>query len=153
MGRTVSQNKKARHDYFIEDSFETGIVLKGTEVKSIRLGKASIKEAYAELKNGEVHVVGMHVSPYEHGNIYNVDPLRKRKLLLHKREIRKLERKLKQDSLTLIPLSLYINDKGLVKVNLAVCKGKKKYDKRDAIQKRDSDMRIKREIKNRNFRN
>ncbi len=153
MSRTVSQNRKARHDYFIEDSFETGIVLKGTEVKSIRQGKASIKEAYAELKNGEVHIIGMHVSPYEHGNIYNVEPLRKRKLLLHKKEILKLERKLKQDSITLIPLALYINDRGLVKVNLAVCKGKRKYDKRDAIQKRDSDMRIKREIKNRNFRN
>ncbi len=152
MSRTVSQNRKARHDYFIEDSFETGIVLKGTEVKSIRQGKASIKEAYAELKNGEVHIIGMHVSPYEHGNIYNVEPLRKRKLLLHKKEIIKLERKLKQDSITLIPLALYINDRGLVKVNLAVCKGKRKYDKRDAIQKRDSDMRIKREIKNRNFR-
>ncbi len=152
MSRTVSQNRKARHDYFIEDSFETGIVLKGTEVKSIRQGKASIKEAYAELKNGEVHIIGMHVSPYEQGNIYNVEPLRKRKLLLHKKEILKLERKLKQDSITLIPLALYINDRGLVKVNLAVCKGKRKYDKRDAIQKRDSDMRIKREIKNRNFR-
>ncbi len=152
MSRTVAQNKKARHDYFIEDSFETGIVLKGTEVKSIRQGKASIKEAYAELKNGEVHIVGMHVSPYEQGSINNVDVLRKRKLLLHKRELIKLERKLKQESITLIPLSLYINDRGLVKVNLAICKGKKKYDKRDAIAKRESDMRLKREIKNRNFK-
>lgn len=152
MSKIVSQNRKARHDYFIEDSFETGIVLKGTEVKSIRQGKASIKEAYAELKNGEVHVVGMHISPYEQGNIFNVDPLRKRKLLLHKKEILKLERRLKQESITLVPLSLYINDRGLVKVNLAVAKGKKKYDKRDAIQKRDSDMRIKRELKNRNFK-
>ncbi len=152
MSKTLAQNRKARHDYFIEDSFETGIVLKGTEVKSIRQGKVSIKEAYAEVKDGEVHVIGMHVSPYEQGNRYNVDPLRKRKLLLHKKEILKLERKLKQESITLIPLSLYINDKGLVKVNLAICKGKKKYDKRDAIAKRDSDMRIKREIKNRNSR-
>lgn len=148
----VSQNKKARHDYFIEEQLETGIVLKGTEVKSIRQGKASIKEAYAELKHGEIHLVGMHVSPYEHGNIFNVDSLRKRKLLLHKREILKLERRLKQESITLVPLSLYINDRGLVKVSLAVAKGKKKYDKRDTIQKRDADMRIKRELKNRNFK-
>ncbi len=152
MSKTVAQNRKARHDYFIEDSIETGIVLKGTEVKSIRQGKVSIKEAYAELKNGEIHVVGMHVSPYEQGSINNVDVLRKRKLLLHKKQILKLERKLKQESITLIPLSLYINDKGYVKVNLGICKGKKKYDKRDAIQKRDSEMRIKREIKNRNNR-
>ncbi len=152
MGKIVSQNKKARHDYFIEDTIECGIALTGTEVKSIRLGKASIKEAYAEIKKSEVYIVGMHISPYEHGNIYNVDALRKRKLLLHKKEILKLERKIKQESITLVPLSLYLNNKGLIKVKLAVCKGKKKYDKRYDIAKRDSEMRIKREIKNRNFR-
>lgn len=149
MGKTLAQNKKARYEYFVDDSFEVGMVLKGTEVKSVRAGKVSIKEAYAEIRGGEVFVVGMHISPYEQGNINNVDPLRRRKLLLHKREILKLERKLKQDSYTLIPLAVYLSDRGLMKMNLGLCKGKRKYDKRDAISKRESDLRLQREIKNR----
>lgn len=149
MGKTLAQNKKARYEYFVDDSFEVGMVLKGTEVKSVRAGKVSIKEAYAEIRSGEVFVVGMHISPYEQGNINNVDPLRRRKLLLHKREILKLERKLKQDSYTLIPLAIYLSDRGLMKMNLGLCKGKRKYDKRDAISKRESDLRLQREIKNR----
>lgn len=149
MGKTLAQNKKARYEYFVDDSFEVGMVLKGTEVKSVRAGKVSIKEAYAEIRSGEVFVVGMHISPYEQGNINNVDPLRRRKLLLHKREILKLERKLKQDSYTLIPLAVYLSDRGLMKMNLGLCKGKRKYDKRDAISKRESDLRLQREIKNR----
>lgn len=150
MRKLLAQNKKARHDYFIEDDIEVGMVLKGTEVKSVRAGKVSIKEAYAVIKAGEVFVVGMHVSPYEQGSIFNVDPLRDRKLLLHKKQIIKLERALKQNSYTLIPLSVYINDRGLMKMSLGLCRGKKQYDKRDAIAKRESDMRIKREIRNRN---
>ncbi len=150
MGKLLAQNKKARHEYFIDDTLEVGMVLKGTEVKSVRGGKVSIKEAYAEIKNSEVFVVGMHISPYENGNIYNVDAMRKRKLLLHKREIRKIERLLRQDSYTLIPLSVYISDSGLMKMKLGICKGKKKYDKRDTILKRENDMRLKREIRNRN---
>lgn len=149
MGKTLAQNKKARYEYFVDDSFEVGMVLKGTEVKSVRAGKVSIKEAYAEIRGGEVFVVGMHISPYEQGNINNVDPLRRRKLLLHKREILKLERKLKQDSYTLIPLAIYLSDRGLMKMNLGLCKGKRKYDKRDAISKRESGLRLQREIKNR----
>lgn len=150
MKKLLAQNKKARHDYFIEDDIEVGLVLTGTEVKSVRAGKVSIKEAYAHIKGSEVFVVGMHISPYEQGNVFNVDPLRDRKLLLHKKQIIKLERALKQSSYTLIPLSVYINDRGLMKMSLGLCRGKKQYDKRDTIAKRESDMRIKREIRNRN---
>lgn len=150
MIKLLAQNKKARHDYFIEDDIEVGLVLTGTEVKSVRAGKVSIKEAYAHIKGAEVFVVGMHISPYEQGSSFNVDPLRDRKLLLHKRQIIKLERALKQSTYTLIPLSVYINDRGLMKMSLGLCRGKKQYDKRDTIAKRESDMRIKREIRNRN---
>lgn len=150
MGKLLAQNKKARHEYYIEDSLEVGMVLKGTEVKSIRGGKVSIKESYAEIKGSEVFVVGMHVSPYENGNIQNVDPMRKRKLLLHRSEIKKIERLLKQNSYTLIPLSIYISDSGIMKMKLGICKGKKQYDKRDTMMKNEVDMRIKREIRNRN---
>ena len=114
--RKVATNRKARHEYFIEETFETGIVLKGTEVKSIRQGKVNIKDSYATIKNGEVFINGMHISPYEQGNIYNVDPLRQRKLLLNKREIRKLNSYIMQKGYTLIPLSIYIKN-GLVKLN------------------------------------
>ena len=139
--KIVSTNRKARHEYFIEDTIEAGIVLTGTEVKSIRQGKVNIKESYASVENGEVFIHNMHISPYEQGNIYNVDPIRKRKLLLHKREIRKLDAQTAQKGYTLVPLSVYIKN-GLVKVELAIAKGKKLYDKREAIAKRDAERRM-----------
>jgi len=135
--KPVAQNRKARHDYFIEDTYECGIALVGTEVKSIRGGKVNLKDSYAKVKNGEVFLVGMHVSPYEQGNIFNKDPFRDRKLLLHKAEIRRLHAKTMQDGMSLVPLSLYFKD-GRVKVELAVAKGKKLYDKRHAIAERDA---------------
>jgi SsrA-binding protein len=141
--KIIANNKKARFEYFIEDTFEAGLVLKGTEVKSIRMGKVNIKESYADIKNGEVFVCGMNVSPYEKGNIQNVDPIRERKLLLNKREISKLIGYTTQDGYTLIPLNVYLNDKGLIKMELAVGKGKKLHDKRQTIAKRDSEKRIK----------
>jgi SsrA-binding protein len=141
--KIIANNKKARYEYFIEDSFEAGLVLKGTEVKSIRMGKVNIKESYADIKNGEVFISGMNISPYEKGNIQNVDPLRERKLLLNKREISKLIGYTTQDGYTLIPLNIYLNDKGLIKMELAVGKGKKLHDKRQTIAKRDSEKRIK----------
>lgn len=139
--KVLARNRKARHEYFIEDTIEAGLVLKGTEVKSIRQGKVNIQEAYAIVENREVHVYSMHISPYEQGNIYNVDPIRKRKLLLHKREIRRLGSLIMQKGYTLIPLSLYLKD-GLVKMELAVAKGKKLYDKREAIAKKDAQRRM-----------
>lgn len=135
--KPIAQNRKARHDYFIEDTYECGIELLGTEVKSIRGGKVNLKDAYAKVRNGEVFVVGMHVSPYEQGNIFNKDPFRDRRLLLHKAEIRKLNAVTMQDGLALVPLSLYFKD-GRVKVELAVAKGKKLYDKRHTIAERDA---------------
>jgi len=143
--KTVATNRKARHEYFIEETIEAGIVLKGTEVKSIRQGKVNIKDSYATIKNGEVFLNGMHVSPYEQGNIYNVDPLRQRKLLLNKREIRKLNSYMMQKGYTLVPLSVYIKN-GLVKIELAVAKGKKVYDKRDDIAKKEAERRIRQHL-------
>ncbi|WP_415929015.1 SsrA-binding protein SmpB [Zhenpiania hominis] len=140
--KVVANNKKARHDYFIEDTYETGIVLTGTEIKSIRQGKVNIKESYAKIENGEMILYGMHISPYEHGNRFNVDPLRPRKLLLHKREIQKLIGYTTLKGLTLVPLRLYINEKGRAKLELAVARGKKDYDKRNTIAKRDADRRM-----------
>ena len=139
--KIIATNTKARHEFFIEDTMEAGIVLTGTEVKSIRQGKVNIKESYASIDGGEVYVNGMHISPYEQGNIFNVDPLRKRKLLLHRREIRKLIGETKQKGFTLIPLSIYLKD-GKVKVEIALAKGKKNYDKRDTIAKKDAERRI-----------
>jgi SsrA-binding protein len=136
--KIIAQNKKARYEYFIEETYEAGISLKGTEVKSIRQGKANIKEAYAEIRSGEVFVTNMHISPYEMGNIYNEDPLRVRKLLLHKREINKLIGYTQQKGYTLVPLKIYITDQGLVKVEIAVAKGKKLYDKRQTLAKKDA---------------
>lgn len=141
--KIIANNKKARYEYFIEDTFEAGLVLKGTEVKSIRMGKVNIKESYADIKNGEVFISGMHISPYEKGNIQNVDAIRERKLLLNKREISKLIGYTTQDGFTLIPLNIYLNEKGLIKIELAVGKGKKLHDKRQTIAKRDSEKRIK----------
>jgi len=143
--KVVATNRRARHEYFIEDTVEAGLVLTGTEVKSIRQGKINVKESYATIENGEAFVYGMHISPYEQGNIYNVDPLRKRKLLLHKREIRKLNSFIMQKGYTLVPLSIYIKN-GLVKMELAVAKGKKLYDKRQDIAKRDDERRMKQHL-------
>lgn len=141
--RTIARNKKARHDYFIEETYETGIVLAGTEVKSIRQGKINLKDCHANIKNGEVYVYNLHISPYEQGNIYNVDPVRPRKLLLNKREIRKLIGYIAQQGYSLIPLSVYMKN-GLVKLELSVAKGKKLYDKRHDIAKKDAERRMQR---------
>ena len=144
--KTLATNRKARHEYFIEETYEAGIVLKGTEVKSIRQGKVSIKESYCMIKNGELYIYGMHITPYEHGNIYNVDPLRTRKLLLHKRQINRLIGETKEKGFTIIPLSIYLLD-GLIKVEIALAKGKKLYDNRDSIAKREADRKIQRAIR------
>ncbi len=135
--KSIAENRKARHDYFIQDTYEAGLALVGTEVKSIRAGRVNIKDSYVKVKNGEAYVVGMHVSPYEQGNIFNRDPFRERKLLLHKREILKLRALSEADGYSLIPLDLYLKD-GLVKMTLAVAKGKKLYDKRHDIAERDA---------------
>lgn len=139
--KTLAKNRKAWHDYFIEDRMEAGIVLKGTEVKSIRQGKLNLKDSFASIDGGEVFLNNMHISPYEQGNIYNVDPTRKRKLLLHKREISKLIGYIQQKGYSLIPLSVYLN-RGKVKVDLGVARGKKLYDKRADIAKRDAERRM-----------
>ncbi|MBE6083773.1 MULTISPECIES: SsrA-binding protein SmpB [Tissierellales] len=146
--KIVATNRKARHEYFVEDTFEAGIALTGTEVKSVRQGRMNIKDSYAIVENGEVFVYSMHISPYEQGNIYNVDPMRKRKLLLHKREIRKLSSLIMQKGYAIIPLSAYLKN-GLVKIELAVAKGKKLYDKREDIAKKDAERRIQRQVKER----
>lgn len=140
--KVVANNKKARHDYFIEETYEAGIVLTGTEIKSIRQGKVNIKESYAKIEKEEMMIYGMHISPYDHGNRFNVDPLRPRKLLLHKREIRKLTGYITLKGLTLVPLRMYINESGRAKLEIAVARGKKDYDKRNTIAKRDADRRM-----------
>lgn len=145
----IANNKKARHDYFIEETYEAGIVLTGTEIKSARLGKVSIKESYARIEKEEMMIYGMNISPYEQGNRFNVDPLRPRKLLLHKREIRKLIGATKLKGLTLVPLIMYINEAGLAKLEIALARGKKNYDKRDAIAKRDASRNMERAMKQR----
>ena len=144
--KVVAQNKKARHDYFIEMTLEAGIVLSGTEVKSIRLGKVNLKDSYATIDNGEVILSGMHISPYEQGNIFNKEPMRERKLLLHRFEINKLIGLTQQKGLTLVPLQLYFKH-GKVKIELGVAKGKKLYDKRDDIAERDAKREIDRRLK------
>lgn len=146
--RIIANNKKARHDYFIEEKYECGIELKGTEVKSIRQGKISIKESYAMIEDGEVWLYQAHISPYEQGNIFNVDPVRKRRLLLHRREIRKLVGKTKEQGYTLVPLTIYLKE-GLVKVELALAKGKNIYDKRDTIAKREAERSMQRAMRQR----
>lgn len=135
--KQVAQNRKARHDYFIEDTYECGLSLVGTEVKSIRGGNTNLKDSFVRIKDGEAFVVGMHISPYEKGNIFNRDPFRERKLLLHKREILKLQAAAMKDGMSLIPLSLYFKD-GKCKLELAVAKGKKQYDKRHSDAARDA---------------
>ncbi len=144
--KTITENRKARHEYFVVESFEAGIELIGTEVKSIRLGAVNLKDSWCSIDKGEIFVRGMHISPYEKGNIFNKDPLRVRKLLMHKREINKLYGTIKQDGLTLIPLSLYFKD-SKVKVQLGLCKGKKLYDKRESAAKRDAAREIDRSLK------
>ena len=137
--KLVANNKKARHDYFLEEIIEAGISLTGTEIKSVRQGKVSIKESYAKVDRGEVILYGMNISPYKEGNRYNVDPLRPRRLLLHKKEIRRLIGATTQGGMTIVPVQMYINERGLAKVEIALAKGKKNYDKREAIAKRDAE--------------
>ena len=146
--RTIAQNKKAYHEYFVEETFEAGIELFGTEVKSIRQGRVNLKDAWCAIHNGEIFVRGMHVSPYEQGNIFNRDPMRERKLLMHKKEIMKLYGTVKQDGLALIPLSLYFKG-SRVKVQLGLCRGKKLYDKRESAAQRDAKRDIDRAMKTR----
>lgn len=148
--KLVANNKKAYHDYFIDETFEAGIVLHGTEVKSMRMGKCSIKESFIRIENGEVFVYGMHVSPYEKGNIFNKDPLRVKKLLMHKYEINKLLGKIKEKGYTLVPLQVYFKD-GRAKVEIGLARGKKLYDKRDAIAKKDQRREAEKEFKVKNL--
>lgn len=155
MGKTsiklIANNKKAYHDFFIEDTFEAGISLHGTEVKSLRMGKCSIKEAFVRIENGEVFVYGMHISPYEKGNIFNKDPLRVKKLLMHRYEINKMMGKIKEKGLTLVPLKVYFKG-SLVKVEIGLARGKKLYDKREDIAKKDQRREAEKEFKIRNLR-
>ena len=148
--KLIANNKKARHDYFVEDSFEAGIVLHGTEVKSLRQGHCSIKESFVDIDNGEVFIHQMHISPYEKGNIFNKDPLRPKKLLMHKSEIRKLVGKIAEQGYTLVPVEVYFKG-SLVKVQIALAKGKKLYDKRQDIAKKDMRREAERDFKIRNL--
>ena len=148
--KLIANNKKAYHDFFIDETYECGIALHGTEVKSMRMGKCSIKEAFVRIEDGEVFVYGMHVSPYEKGNIFNKDPLRVKKLLLHKYEINKLLGKIKEKGYTLVPLQVYFKD-GKVKVEIELARGKKLYDKREAMAKKDQRREAEKEFKVRNL--
>lgn len=148
--RLIANNKKAYHDYFVEDTCEAGIALAGTEVKSLRMGKCSIKESFIRIENEDVYIYQMHISPYEKGNIFNKDPLRTRKLLLHKYEINKLIGQQKMKGYTLIPLKIYFKD-SLVKVEVGLCRGKKLYDKREDIAKKDAKREAERDFKVRNL--
>ena len=149
-GKLIANNKKAYHDYFILDTYEAGIALAGTEVKSLRMGKCSIKESFIRIENGEIFIYGMHISPYEKGNIFNKDPLRVRKLLLHTSEINKLLGKIKEKGMAIVPLRVYFSG-SLVKVEIGLAKGKKLYDKRDDIAKKDQKREAERDFKVRNF--
>ena len=148
--RLIANNKKAYHDYFIEETYEAGIALHGTEVKSLRMGKCSIKESFVRIETEEVYIYGMHISPYEKGNIFNRDPLRVKKLLLHKSEIRKMKGKIAEKGYTLVPLKVYFN-RSLVKVEIGLAKGKKLYDKRQDIAKKDQRREAERDFKVRNL--
>ena len=148
--RVIASNKKARHDYFIEDTYEAGIVLHGTEVKSLRQGHCSIKESFVRIDNGEVIIYGMHINPYEKGNIFNKDPLRPKKLLLHQSEINKLEGQTAQKGFTIVPLQVYLS-KGRVKMEIGLARGKKLYDKRDSIAKKDQQREALKDFKVRNL--
>ena len=144
--KIAAQNRKAHHDYYVEETYEAGIELAGTEVKSVRAGTLNLKDSYCSVKEGELFVHGMHISPYEKGNIFNKDPVRPRRLLMHKREIRKLHALVKQDGYTLVPLSVYFKD-SRVKLEVGLCKGKKNYDKRDAAAQRDAKREMDRAMK------
>ena len=148
--KLVANNKKAYHDYFVDEKYEAGLVLHGTEVKSLRMGKCSIKEAFIRIENGEVWVYGMHISPYEMGNIFNKDPLRPKKLLMHKAEINKLLGKIKEKGITLVPLQVYFKE-GRAKIEVGLCRGKKLYDKRQDIAKKDQRREAEKEFKIRNL--
>jgi SsrA-binding protein len=147
--RSIATNKKAYHDYFVDETFETGIELTGTEVKSLRQNKAALRDSFATVKNGEVWLHGVHISPYSHGNRANVEPNRKRKLLLHKKEIRYLIGKTKEKGYTLVPLKLYFSERNMVKVELGLARGKKNYDKRDSIAKKDQERDVARALRDR----
>ena len=144
--KVLAQNKKAFYEYFVEDKYECGIVLVGTEVKSIRAGRVNLKDSYVKIKSGEAFVIGMHISPYEKGNIFNRDPFRERKLLLHKAELRRLARASQEQGFSIIPLSMYLKD-GLVKMEIATAKGKKLYDKRESLAKRDAEREMERKLR------
>ena len=144
--KIAAQNRKARHDYYVQEKYEAGIELAGTEVKSVRAGTLNLKDSYCSVKDGEIFVLGLHIPPYEKGNIFNKDPVRPRRLLMHKREIRKLHALVKQDGFTLVPLSVYFKD-ARVKVEVGLCKGKKNYDKRDAAAQRDAKREMDRAMK------
>lgn len=146
--KVITENRKARHDYSIEESFEAGIELKGTEVKSMRAGRANLKDSFAVIENGELYLYGMHISPYEHGNIFNVEPMRPRKLLMHKKEIMRLLGKTKEQGLTLVPLKAYFK-KDKIKIELALAKGKKLYDKREAAAEKTAKREIEKAMKER----
>lgn len=148
--KLIANNKKAYHDFFIEDKFEAGISLFGTEIKSVRMGKCSIKESYVEINNGEAFIIGMNISPYEKGNIFNKDPLRVKKLLLHKMEINKLLGKTSEKGYTIMPLQVYLKD-GKCKVEIGLARGKKLYDKRETIAKKDQRRELEREFKVKNL--
>ena len=148
--KLVANNKKAYHDYFIDETYEAGVALHGTEVKSVRMGKCSVKESFVRIQNGEVYIYGMNISPYEKGNIFNKDPLRIRKLLLHRSEINKMEAKLKEKGLTLVPIKVYFKD-SLVKVEIGMARGKKLYDKRQDIAKKDQRREAERDFKVKNL--
>ena len=145
-GKVVAQNKKARHDYTIVDTIEAGLVLTGTEIKSVRAARINLKDGYAQIKKGEAWLVNVHIAPYEEGNIWNQDPTRTRKLLLHKKQIAKLEREVKGTGMTLVPLKVYIKD-GFAKVLIGLAKGKHDYDKRESIKRREQDRDLKRTMK------
>ncbi|WP_027399602.1 SsrA-binding protein SmpB [Anaerovorax odorimutans] len=145
--KILANNKKARHDYFIDETYEAGMVLTGTEIKSMRQGKLNLKESYAKIEGEELIIYGMHVSPFEQGNRYNVDPLRPRKLLLHKQEIRKLIGYTTLKGMTIVPLNVYLNEKGMAKMEIAVARGKKDYDKRQDIAKRDADRKMQQAVR------
>lgn len=147
--KSVAQNRKAWHDYFVEEKYECGLALFGTEVKSIRQGRVNLKESWAQIRGGEIWVEGMHISPYDQGNIFNRDPMRPKRLLMHKREIMKLNARVMQDGVALIPLSLYFKD-GRVKLELGLCKGKKLHDKRDSEAERQAKRDMDRTLKERN---
>jgi len=147
-GKIIADNRKARHDYFVIETYEAGIELFGTEVKSLRAGNVNLKDSYCDIDGGELFAIGMHISPYEQGNIFNKDPLRPKKLLMHKREIMKLTGLVSREGYTLVPLSLYFKG-SRVKMALGLCKGKKLYDKRDSAAKRDADRTIEKAMKNR----